>query len=123
SSTSIARALPQRLSPVRDNERRRGQTRNTQLSGSAKMVLRILLKQRIILVCERGRDLEAYGKLPRMPCSPNASYFAGAALSVVCEGLFRQPVQPTGCSILLDLAIEASGLEFLEPSAKPSEVV
>jgi hypothetical protein len=58
-----------------------------------------------------------------MPCLPNASYFAGAALSVVGEGLFRQPVQPTGCSILLDLAIEANSLEFLEPGAKPGEVV
>src|SRR5262249_16798691 len=71
----------------------------------------------------RGRALEAYDKLPKTQCSPNASYFASAALSVVGEGLFRQPVQPTGCSILLDLAIEAGGLEFLKPGAKPGKVV
>src|SRR5438067_2546167 len=70
-----------------------------------------------------GRALEAYGKLPKTPCSPNASYFASAALPVVSKRLFCQAVQPTGSSILLDLAIEAGGLEFLKPSAKPGKVV
>jgi hypothetical protein len=69
------------------------------------------------------RAPEAYGKLPKTPCSPNASYFACAALPIVRQRLFRQPVQPTGCSILLDLAIEAGGFEFLEPGSKPGKVV
>jgi hypothetical protein len=67
--------------------------------------------------------LEGFGKLPRTPCLQNASYLSRATLSVVGDCLFRQPVKPTGSSILFDLAIETGGFEFLEPAAKPGKVV
>ncbi len=47
----------------------------------------------------------------------------GAATAGIGDCLVSQPIELAGLGVALDLAVEARGLEFLEPGAKAGELV